>query len=149
MPVEARNRTVKGSFSRSSSSVTDIGLLVLRLTTGISLFVRHGIEKIAHFSAMSAHFPDPIHIGRVPTFMIALISDSICSLLIALGIATRWAALFAFCNIAVAWALVHHFRFGPRAGQGELMVIYLGALASIALTGGGGCALGHLLGRGR
>lgn len=127
-------------------SAMDVGVLVLRLAIGISLFIRHGVEKLAHFSAMSTQFPNPIHIGAVPSLTIALISDSICSLLVAAGLATRWAALFCFCTIAVAWAFVHHFQFfGPKGDHGELIVVYLGAMGALFFIGGGQYSLDHLL----
>ena len=47
-----------GLFGRS----TDLGLLVLRVGIGASLFLRHGWEKIVGFGHMAAHFPDPIGI---------------------------------------------------------------------------------------
>jgi putative oxidoreductase len=131
-------------------SAVDVGVLVLRVVAGVSLFLRHGVEKLAHFSAMSGHFPDPIHIGAVPSLVVALISDSICSLLVAAGLATRWAALFCFCTIAVAWAFVHQFQFlGPKGDHGELMVVYLGCMAAVFLVGGRRFSLDHLLVRGR
>jgi putative oxidoreductase len=124
----------------------DLAVLVLRVVMGITLFLRHGVEKLAHFSAMAAQFPDPIHIGATPSLIIALIADSICSLLVACGLATRWAALFVFCNIAVAWAFVHHFQFfGPKGDHGELIVMYLGAMAALFLTGGCRFSLDHFL----
>ncbi len=127
---------------------TDLAVFVLRIVVGTSLFLKHGVEKLAHFSAMSAHFPNPIHIGATGSLVAALISDSICSLLVALGLATRWAALYVFCNIAVAWVFVHHFQFFGRTGEhGELIVIYLAAIAAIFLTGGCKFSLDHLLSR--
>ena len=55
-----------------------------------------------------------------------------------LGIWTRWAALFCFCNILVAWALLHRFAFfgrGPGPEHGELIVLYLVALLTLVATG--------------
>lgn len=127
---------------------TDLAVLVLRVVVGTSLFLRHGVEKLVGFSAMASHFPDPIHIGATASLVVALISDSICSLLVAIGLATRWTALFIFCNIAVAWAFVHHFQFFGRSGDhGELIVIYLAVMAALFLTGGGKFSLDHLLSR--
>jgi uncharacterized membrane protein YphA (DoxX/SURF4 family) len=63
-----------------------------------------------------------------------------------LGLGTRFATVIAFANIAVAWAMVHHFSFfGPRADHGEIIVLFLGALVSILLTGPGRYSLDYLL----
>ena len=117
---------------------TDLGLLLLRLTTITPLFMKHGIEKVFTFSQMAAHFPDPLHIGPVPSLVFAMISDSICTLLMIFGLATRWAAAIVFVNILVAWAFVHHFEFsGHAADHGELIVLYLGVTLTLFFSGPG------------
>ena len=124
--------------STGSNSMQDFGLLVLRLIVPTSLFLRHGLEKIQHFHAMSAHFPNPIHIGSVPSFIFAMIADSICMPLLIVGLFTRWAALWELINLSVAWALVHHFQFfGHNGDHGELVVIYIGVMFTLFLTGPG------------
>lgn len=117
----------------------DAGLLILRSSAGLSLFLKHGWEKLSGFGAMAAHFPDPIHIGPIPGLAFALVSDAICSVMVAIGLATRWAALVACINIAAAWSLVHHFAFFGKAqgGHGELCVLYLCIFATLFFTGGG------------
>jgi putative oxidoreductase len=116
----------------------DIGLLALRLFTATPLLMKHGFEKVFTFSQMAAHFPDPIGIGPVPSLFVAMVSDAICTVLLILGLASRWAALFIFCNVAVAWAFVHHFAFAGHSGDhGELIVLYLGAMLTLVLTGPG------------
>ena len=112
--------------------------LCLRVVCFLTLFLKHGTEKIFTFGAMSAHFPDPLHIGSVTSLTIAMIGDSICSLLIIIGLATRWAALISFLNIFVAWALVHHFALlGKGQDHGELIVLYLGACLMLFFGGAG------------
>jgi len=116
----------------------DCGLLVLRIGICLSLFFKHGTEKLFHFSQMAAHFPDPLHIGPVPSLSYAMLGDGICTLLIIAGLATRWAALISFINIFVAWAFVHHFIFfGRGADHGELIVLYLVGLLAIFVAGPG------------
>jgi putative oxidoreductase len=118
----------------------DFGLLVLRVAAGGSLFLKHGWEKVTGFSRMAQHFPDPIHIGPVPSLVIALVGDALCSLLVMLGFLTRPAAFFAACNITVAWTLVHHFEFfghGLGPDHGELCVVYIAAFLALALAGPG------------
>ncbi len=117
----------------------DAGLLILRLLVGATLFLKHGWEKPTHFAAMAAHFPDPIQLGPVPSLVIALVSDVICSVLTMVGLATRWAALFVVLNVGVAWSMVHRFGFftGPDADHGELCFLYLAVFLALACTGAG------------
>jgi putative oxidoreductase len=118
----------------------DAGLLCLRLLAGVSLFVKHGWEKPTNFAEMAQHFPNPVGLGPVPSLVIALLADAICSVLVAVGLATRWAALFAAANIFVAWSLVHHFEYLGHvqgADHGEVCVLYIIIFVSIALAGPG------------
>jgi putative oxidoreductase len=123
---------------KSVPAKVDCGLLALRLATALPLFLRHGTEKLFRFHQMAGHFPDPLGIGAVPSLLFATLSDGICSLLIILGLATRWAALVCFVNLFVALAFVHHFEiWGPRGEHGELMILYLGAMLTLMLSGAG------------
>jgi putative oxidoreductase len=127
------------------------GLALLRIWTGATLFLRHGWEKQpAHWAQFMAHFPNPIGIGSHPSFLIAFVSDLICSILLIIGLETRWAALFSLGNIFVAWAFVHHFAFfgkGPGSDHGELMVLYMGALLTILIAGPGAGSVDGILSR--
>jgi putative oxidoreductase len=126
----------------------DLALLALRLFAAAPLFLKHGIEKIVGFHAMAARFPDPLHIGVVPSLLFATLSDSICSVLIVFGLATRLSALFCLVNIGVAWAYVHHFQFfGHGDDHGELIVLYLAAMATLFLAGAGRYSVDGLLDR--
>jgi len=116
----------------------DAGLLALRVLVAATMLLRHGLEKFSHFSAMAAHFPNPLHIGATPSLMFATLADGICSVLLILGLATRWAALIEIVNLFVAWSLVLHFAFfGRTGGEGELVVLYLGAMVALFLMGPG------------
>jgi len=114
----------------------DVGLLLLRIWLGGTLFLKHGLEKLTGFSQMAAHFPNPLHIGVVPSLAFALLSDAICSILIVLGVATRLAALIVAINTAVAFAFVHHLRFFGQ-GNGELPWLYLGGSLALLFAGAG------------
>jgi putative oxidoreductase len=118
---------------------TNRGLLILRVLTCLCLFMKHGYEKIFTFSEMAQFFFDPLHIGHVPSLIIATISDGLCSFLVLFGFATRWACIYMFCNIFVAWALSHHFIFWGRmvGDHGELIVLYLIFLIGIFVAGPG------------
>ena len=125
------------------------GLALLRIWTGAALFLRYSWEKQpAHWAQFMAHFPDPIGIGSHPSFFIAFVADFVCGILLIIGLGTRWAALFCFANIFVAWAFVHHFAFfgkGPGSDHGELIVLYLGALLTLLIAGPGEGGLDRIL----
>ena len=136
-----RNRILQLNFVPINH---DLALLVLRITMGLSLFLKHGLEKVTNFSRMAGHFPNPVHIGPVPSLVFALLSDAICSLLIIFGLGTRLAALVVVINLAVAFCLVHRFSlFGPH--NGELALVYLGGYLTLLLGGGGRFSLDHAL----
>jgi len=129
---------------------SDAALLVLRIVVPGSLFLKHGLEKLFTFSTMASHFPNPLHIGVVPSLIFAMISDGICMPLLMLGLAARWAAVWSFINLFVAWAFVHHFQFFGRGGDhGELIVVYLGVLATLFIAGPGRFSIDGWIGRRR
>jgi putative oxidoreductase len=102
--------------------------------------MRHGWEKISLLSLSNPNFPDPLHIGFRTSWILAMVGDGILSLLLVVGIGTRWIALYSFVQIFVAWAFMHHFVFlgkVPGVDHGELMVLYLSALLALMVTGPG------------
>jgi putative oxidoreductase len=114
----------------------DLGLLVLRVCFGFSLFWCHGFSKIMGFSQMSAHFADPLHIGIGNTLMLAIFAESVCALLIVLGLATRWAAIVIAIDVGTAFALVHKFRLTGQ-GSGEIAYLYLTVMVVLFICGAG------------
>jgi putative oxidoreductase len=123
---------------------TALGLLLLRVLAAGPLFIHHGIEKLFGFSRMAVNFPDPIHIGVIPSLLYATFSDGICTLLLVLGLGTRWAAFFVLVNLFVAWSAFHHFAFfGQGNEHGELMVVYMGVMLAIVALGPGKYSVDH------
>ena len=130
-------RILNAKFVPSSP---DAGLLALRIGAGLVLFLRHGWEKVSPLSLTNPQFPNPLHIGSNISWVIAMLSDGIFSLLIVLGVGTRWLSLYCFMNIFVAWSLVHHFVFfgkTPAGEHGELTVLYFAALIALMIAGPG------------
>ena len=93
------------------------------------------MEKATHFSQMSSHFPNPIHIGSHASLIFALISDAICSLLVIFGLGTRVAAFFICVNLGVALYFVHHLAL--MSAHGELIVAFLAGFMTLVFTGAG------------
>ena len=122
----------------SISPRVDVSLFVLRVWVGMTLFLRHGLDKLFGSPDAISQFPDPLHLGSHFSFMVATGSDGFLSILVVAGLATRWSALLVFGNIFVAWAFVLHFQFFAHGvSPGEAMVLYLGGLITIAMAGPG------------
>jgi putative oxidoreductase len=127
---------IKHLAINSGSGNTDAGLLILRVFAGLSLFLKHGLEKLTGFSMMVQHFPNPIHIGAHASLAFALLSDGICSLLVVLGLATRPATVVILINLLTVFFLVHHAAFFSKPHV-ELVWLYIAAFATILFAGPG------------
>ena len=140
MDIQSLFEVNKDSFG------TGAGLLFLRASLGLSLFLKHGLEKITGFNKMAQNFPDPFHLGVRLSLSIATMSDVLAALCVIAGFATRMSAFFILCNILVAWIFVHrgHF-FGKDADHGEVCVLYLCGFLAIVLCGSGRFSVDALL----
>jgi len=131
--------TTDQSTATKSGSIA-LGLFILRLGAGLSLFLKHGWEKLIGYSTMVQHFPNPIHIGAHASLAFALLSDGICSVLVIIGFATRPAAAIILINLLTAFFLVHHAAFFSNPHV-ELVWAYIAVFAAILLTGPGGISI--------
>lgn len=129
--------SLRGFFSADTMGVhASIGLLILRVSAGLSFFLKHGLEKLTGYSSMVQHFPDPIHIGAHASLAFALLSDGICSVLVVLGLGTRAAALTNIINLLTVFFLVHHAAFFSKPHV-EVVWLYLAIFLTILFTGPG------------
>jgi len=126
-------------------NTTDAGLLALRVLAGLSLFLKHGLEKLTGYSSMVQNFPDPIHVGSHVGLAFALFADGICSILIVIGLATRPASVIVLINLLTAFTFIHHGEFfgGPHDHE-QLVVLYITAAATLLLTGPGRFSIDRL-----
>ena len=128
--------TPKAIFAtHTGSDSISVGLLMLR-AAALSLFLRHGLEKLTGYSRMVQHFPDPIHVGAHAGLAFALLSDGICSVLVTIGLATRPASAIILFNLLVAFFFVHHAAYFTD-GHVELVAVYIIVFAALLFTGPG------------
>ena len=120
--------------SGETSTPTDVGLLILRLGVGLPLALAHGTGKVPP----SAGFVEGVAGMGFPAAAFfawaAGLSELVGGLLLALGLATRPAAFFVACTMAVAFFVRH----GPDAfADSEKSFLFLvGALALLAAGAG-------------
>jgi len=124
---------------------TDIGLLIIRLLFGILLIYGHGFGKVATIlGGDEIQFMDPIGIGATLSFYLAALAESICALLIILGLYTRIASIILLINFAVIF-IFHAFMVGDGFSILELRYFYLFTILALFFSGPGKYSLDHKL----
>jgi putative oxidoreductase len=127
-------------------SLENIGLLVLRLWFGAALCWIHGLDKLIHMSKTIEQFGSMGYPGYLAVG--ATMAETVAAGMIVVGFATRWAAMVVGTTMFIAFSQVHHFDLNPaNQPNGELAFLYLGACATLLLTGGGRFSLDTLLSR--
>ena len=123
----------------------DCGLFLLRVGAFLSLFVKHGFGRLTNQAQTPWSAQSPLH-----AFYTAL-ADGICSLLIVLGLGTRWAAFVIFINMFVSFTFVNHLNFVKHTvaflnNQGEVMGQYMAVCVVMMIVGAGRFSLDAKLG---
>jgi putative oxidoreductase len=128
---------LKKLFAPSNTPFSaSLALLILRLWLGLTMLINHGFGKLKDFSHLSGDFPDPLHIGHAASLVLVVFAEVVASVLLVMGLLTRFAALVLTINMAVAFFLVHkHSLSGSHSG--ELAFIYLAAYVVLFLAGAG------------
>ena len=134
-----------GSFPSSGHiTVTDIGLLILRVGMGASMALNHGFGKLANFSQLSGSFADPMGVGTTASLGMTVFAEFFCSILVALGIFARLAAIPLIIAMSVAAFIV----LGDEPwSKKELAIVYLIPWLTIFFAGPGKLSLDYRMSR--
>jgi putative oxidoreductase len=111
-------------------------LLALRVWLGLSIFLLHGWSKVTGFNGMSDKFLNFLGLSSQASLCLTIFAEAICSLLLVLGLFTRFAALVLAINMTVAFTMQHHGVL-KGAHSGELAFVYLAGFVALFLAGGG------------
>jgi putative oxidoreductase len=98
------------------------------------MMLTHGIPKLMRLIQGNMEFGDPLGIGATPSFILTVIAEAICPLLIIIGFKTRLASIPVIITMAVAGFIVH--GADPIATK-EKALLYLFTFLAIALLGPG------------
>ncbi len=115
------------------ASSPDVALLLLRLWLGVSMVWLHGWGKLMSLFAGKLSFPDPLGLGHTPSFLLAIFAEVICSVLLVIGLWTRWAALILAFTMGVAFFIVNKADWKG----GELAWLYFGGYLALLAAGAG------------
>ena len=117
---------------------------MLRVSVGLMLAFGHGWGKVTRIFSGNFEFADPLGIGAAPSLVLAALAEFGCSLLVVLGVKTRYSAIPVVFMMLVA-IFVHHID--DPWGKKEFALLYAIPFAVLILTGSGRFSLDSLLKR--
>jgi putative oxidoreductase len=117
-------------------------LAVLRIVTAL-LFLEHATMKFLAFPAAMPGMEN----GLPPMLIVAGIIELAAGVLVTLGLFTRWAALLASGEMAVAYWMAHAPQgFWPALNQGELAIMFCFVFLYLVFAGPGAWAVDNAMG---
>lgn len=124
---------------------TDIALLIVRVVFGLSLFYVHGLGKLTViFTGQEIMFMDPIGLGPKFSFILVAFAEGIASLLLVLGLFSRFSAVVLTFNFLII-LVVHGIFMGDPFSAYEMATLYFGVFAAMIFTLPGKYSLDHYL----
>ncbi len=119
-----------------------IALLILRVVIGIFMLT-HGIGKFQTlFGSEPIKFADPIGIGATASLALTVFSEVFCSILLIIGLGTRFAAIPLLITMMVAAFIVH---INDGFGKQEFALIYALIYTTIIIIGAGKYSLDYII----
>lgn len=112
---------------------TDLGLLLLRLTVGLSMLT-HGWPKFSGYSEKLNAFADPYGLGSPVSLTLAVFAEFFCSLFLIAGLFSRLAVIPLAITMFTAFFVIHG---ADPYGKKELALIYLAVYVVLFFTGPG------------
>lgn len=129
--------------SGTTLSNIDFSSLILRLAAGSFMIYGHGAGKFTKFfSEEPIEFINPFGIGAVATLGLVVFAEIICSLLVILGLMTRYALIPLMITMLYAVFVAHGddpFR------QKEMGLLYFFIFLALMLIGPGKYSLDRMI----
>ncbi|MBC6415089.1 MAG: DoxX family protein [Bdellovibrionales bacterium] len=134
---------LESSKQNINEAIKDYSFLFVRVTTGLTMLFAHGIGKMTNFSKIAENFPDPFgFLGSNLSLGLVVVSEVFGSLLLAMGLLTRWASFSLLFTMLVA-AFVIHLK-DPFSTK-ELAFTYALLFFYFTFAGGGKYSLDALI----
>jgi putative oxidoreductase len=123
--------------SGSHKGLASFALLFLRASAGL-MMATHGWPKLLDFFSNASAFPDPLGVGSRVSLGLVVFAEFFCSILVVLGLGTRFATIPIIFTMGVVGFAIHgKDPFSDR----ELSMLYLTAFTTILLLGSGSYSL--------
>ena len=98
--------------------------------------VDFGLDKASHFAEMAKKFP-PIVFNSQVSLGLVVFAEVGCSVLLIIGLLSRFASLGLAINMGVAFFIAHKASLAMGPGSGELAFIYLAGYVALFFSGPG------------
>jgi putative oxidoreductase len=119
------------------------GLLILRLGMG-GLMMKHGYQKMIHFSESKARFMNFLGMGQSLSLSLTIFAEFFCALFILIGLFTRLATIPLIVVMCVALFKAHNSDF---LGEGEMATLYLAGYLALLFVGPGKISVDGMMGK--
>lgn len=120
----------------------DVVLLIIRIGVA-TLMLTHGIPKLQMlFAGGEIQFPSIMGLSPVLILSLAVFAEVVCSVLLLIGLATRFAAIPLIITMLVAVFMIH--GNDPFARQ-ELGLLYLFLYVPLLILGSGKFSVDRIL----
>lgn len=121
----------------------DLTMLLLRLCFGGLMLFLHGLPKLEKlFWGDPSQFADPFGVGPVPSLVLAVFAEFLCSIFLILGLFSRFAVVPLIVTMATVVFLV---KGGDPLGEIELAILYLVAYIALLMGGAGYYSLDRMI----
>lgn len=119
----------------------DLALLFARISIGL-LMLTHGLPKLALLQSEPVMFMDFMGLGTTASLLLAIAAEVGCSLLIIVGLGTRFATIPLIITMLVAVFIVH--SADPFSSK-EMGLHYLLSYVMLLIMGSGKYSLDYLI----
>src|SRR3954468_7104859 len=85
-----------------SAAAFNFSMLLLRVSTGLWIMIKHGLDKLQNFSTIEPHFYNFLGIGSNLSLALAIFAELFCGMLVVLGLFTRLAVIPIIIMLLVA-----------------------------------------------
>ncbi len=119
--------------TRYSAGAFNTAILLFRIVIG-GLMLKHGYDKLSNFEKGSAEFMNFMGLGSKLSYGLVIFAEFFCSLLLIMGLFTRFATIPLIITMLV---IIFKVGNGDVFGKAEIAALYLGGYVLLLLVGPG------------